>query len=67
VVEYHGREFAVGALTASGANLHVRSDYPPQVGEEVTLTVDPARARLYRAAIEEGLDARERELEEARG
>ena len=67
VVEYHGREFAVGALTASGTTLHVRSDYPPQVGEEVKLTVDPARARLYRAAIREGLDARERELEEARG
>ncbi|GAA1642343.1 ABC transporter ATP-binding protein [Georgenia ruanii] len=67
VVEYHGREFAVGALTADGTTLHVRSDYPPQVGEEVTLTVDPARARLYRAAIEDGLDARARELEEARG
>jgi putative spermidine/putrescine transport system ATP-binding protein len=67
VVEYHGREFAVGVLTATGATLHVRSDYPPQVGEEVTLTVDPARARLYRPSIEEQLTAADRELEEARG
>ncbi|WP_127125354.1 ABC transporter ATP-binding protein [Georgenia sp. SYP-B2076] len=69
VVEYHGREFSVGVLTASGNTLHVRSDYPPKVGDDVTLTVEPARALVYRTTLEDYADLapEDRELEEARG
>lgn len=47
VVEYHGREFAVGVTTAGGHSLHVRSDHAPGIGSEVELTVDPARVLIY--------------------
>ncbi|MBK5250441.1 MAG: ABC transporter ATP-binding protein, partial [Actinomycetales bacterium] len=68
VVEYHGREFSVGVTTPSGATLHVRSDYPPTPGDQVTLTVDPARALVFRLSIDElhALSPEEQELAEVR-
>ncbi len=47
VVEYHGREFAVGVTTAGGHLLHVRSDHAPAIGSTVELTADPARVLIY--------------------
>jgi putative spermidine/putrescine transport system ATP-binding protein len=49
VVEYQGRELAVEARTASGQELHVRTDRRLAPGDEVTLTVDPARLLVYAA------------------
>jgi len=51
VVEYHGREFAVGVTTPGGRTLHVRSDHAPAVGSTVELTADPARVLVYRADL----------------
>ncbi|WNB85901.1 TOBE domain-containing protein [Cellulomonas sp. ATA003] len=48
VVEYHGREFAVEALTSSGLALHARSHHAPRVGSIVELTADPRRVLVYR-------------------
>src|SRR5690606_32489792 len=59
VVEYQGREFAVGVTTAGGQQLHVHADFAPTVGETVTLTLDPARAVVFsrdfdkRSAVEQ--------------
>jgi len=47
VVEYQGREFAVGVTTTGGQQLHVHADYAPTAGATVTLTLDPARALVY--------------------
>ena len=47
VVEYHGREFAVTALTEAGQVLHVHADRAPAVGSPVELTVDASRALAY--------------------
>ena len=47
VVEYHGREFAVGVTTAGDRTLHVRSDYAPVIGTTVELTADPARVLVF--------------------
>lgn len=67
VVEYHGREFSVGVTMPSGATWHVRSEIAPRPGDEVTLTVDPARALVFRLDLApEELTTGERELEEAR-
>ena len=68
VVEYHGREFAVGVATATGRSLHVRSDHAPQVGSTVELTADPDRVLVFRAdAIDPAtLSVDERELAEVR-
>jgi putative spermidine/putrescine transport system ATP-binding protein len=68
VVEYHGREFAVGVLTESGQALHVRSDHPPAIGSTVELTADPDRVLVYALdpADRSSLSAEERELEEVR-
>jgi putative spermidine/putrescine transport system ATP-binding protein len=68
VVEYHGREVAVGVLTESGQALHVRSDHPPAIGSTVELTADPARVLVYRAELIDpaALSVEERELEEVR-
>lgn len=68
VVEYHGREFAVGVTTASGATVHVRSDFAPDLGQPVQLTVKPERALVFRSAIDSGgLTEVEQDLEEVRG
>jgi putative spermidine/putrescine transport system ATP-binding protein len=68
VVEYHGREFAVGVVTPGGQALHVRSDFPPAIGTVVELTADPERVRAYRAELVDPstLSVEERELEEVR-
>ncbi len=67
VVEYHGREFAVGATTSAGLTMHVRSDFAPTVGAHVLLTVDPARALVFRADLDpDALTREERDLEEVR-
>ena len=68
VVEYHGREFAVGVTTATGRSLHVRSDHPPVVGSTVELTADPARVLVFPSeAIDlDSLSVDERELAEVR-
>ncbi len=67
VVEYHGREFAVGATTASGATVHVRSDVAPARGARVRLTVAPERALTFRHDLAAGdLTESERDLEEVR-
>lgn len=68
VVEYHGREFAVGVTSPSGRGLHVHSDHAPAIGSTVELTADPARVLVYQAdAIDmETLSVEERELAEVR-
>ena len=40
VVEYHGREFAVGTTTPSGLTVHVRNEVAPRLGEEVRLNLE---------------------------
>ena len=69
VVEYHGREFAVGVTTAGGQGLHVRSDHPPVVGSTIELTADPARVLVFPTQLANPitLSAQERELAEVRG
>ena len=47
VVEYHGREFAVGATAKSGTTLYVRSEFPPTPGDKVRLRVEAARALVF--------------------
>ncbi|OZB88114.1 MAG: hypothetical protein B7X41_09845 [Microbacterium sp. 14-71-5] len=68
VVEYHGREFAVGVTTPGGQLLHVRSDHAPAVGSTVELTADPSRVLVYPLALEPtaGLSDEENELLEVR-
>jgi putative spermidine/putrescine transport system ATP-binding protein len=66
VVEYQGREFAVGVTTASGQNLFVHAEEAPAIGSSVTLAVDPARALVYRSNLDD-VSAEQRELEEVRG
>ncbi|GAA2720309.1 ABC transporter ATP-binding protein [Cellulomonas aerilata] len=68
VVEYHGREFAVGVITPGGQALHVRSDFPPAIGTAVELTASPERVRAYPAELVDPstLSVEERELEEVR-
>ncbi len=52
VVEYHGREFSVGATAKSGTTLYVRSELPPTPGDDVRLRVDPARALVFAADLD---------------
>jgi putative spermidine/putrescine transport system ATP-binding protein len=52
VVEYQGREFAVGVTTSTGQNLFVHAELAPTVGQHVTLRVDPARALVYQANLD---------------
>jgi len=52
VVEYQGREFAVGVTTSTGQNLFVHAEQAPRVGDRVILRVDPARALVYQANLE---------------
>ena len=69
VVEYQGREFAVGIRTAGGQALHVRSDHAPAIGSTVGLTADPARVLAYPLSLEDATTAsvEEKELQEVRG
>jgi putative spermidine/putrescine transport system ATP-binding protein len=68
VVEYHGREFAVGVTTPTGRSLHVRSDHAPLVGAVIELTADPARVLVFPAELVDPstLSIDERELLEVR-
>jgi putative spermidine/putrescine transport system ATP-binding protein len=66
VVEYQGREFAVGVTTAGGQNLFVHAEAAPVPGSTVTLAVDPARALVYRSNLDE-VSTEQRELAEVRG
>jgi putative spermidine/putrescine transport system ATP-binding protein len=52
VVEYQGREFAVGVTTSTGQNLFVHAEQAPRVGDRVILRVDPARALVYQTDLE---------------
>jgi len=52
VVEYQGREFAVGVTTTTGQNLFVHAEQAPAVGEHVTLRVESARALVYQANLD---------------
>jgi putative spermidine/putrescine transport system ATP-binding protein len=69
VVEYHGREFAVGVTTSEGRSLYVRSEQPPVVGSVIELTADPARVLVFRADLIDPstLSVEEKELAEVRG
>ena len=69
VVEYHGREFAVGVTTPGGRSLHVRSDHPPVVGSVIELTADPERVLVFRGDLADpsALAVGERELAEVLG
>ena len=69
VVEYHGREFAVGVTTPGGRSLHVRSDHPPVVGSVIELTADPDRVLVFRGDLAgpSALSVGERELAEVLG
>jgi len=68
VVEYHGREFAIGVTTPTGRSLHVRSDHAPLVGSVIELTADPARVLVFPADLIDPsrLSIEERELLEVR-
>jgi putative spermidine/putrescine transport system ATP-binding protein len=66
VVEYQGREFAVGVTTPGGQSLFVHADEAPVTGSTVTLAVDPARALVYRSNLDE-VSMEQRELAEVRG
>ncbi|WP_051639714.1 ABC transporter ATP-binding protein [Cellulomonas sp. URHE0023] len=68
IVEYHGREFAVGVTTPSGRLLHVRSDHAPAIGSPVELRADPARVLVFPSDPSDAaaLSVEERELEEVR-
>src|SRR5699024_9781554 len=52
VVEYHGREFSVGAMLPSGTTLYVRSDYAPSPGDRVQLVVAQQRALVFVANLD---------------
>jgi putative spermidine/putrescine transport system ATP-binding protein len=66
VVEYQGREFAVGATTTSGQNLFVHAESAPVAGSMVTLAVDPARVLVYASNLD-AMSSEQRELAEVRG
>jgi putative spermidine/putrescine transport system ATP-binding protein len=68
IVEYHGREFAVGVTTPGGRLLHVRSGRAPAIGSPVELTADPARVLVFGTDPSEAatLSVEERELQEVR-
>jgi putative spermidine/putrescine transport system ATP-binding protein len=64
VVEYQGREFAVEVTTSTGQRLFVHAETAPQVGDEVTLVLDPARALVYQQNLDAGVSEEEREHQE---
>jgi putative spermidine/putrescine transport system ATP-binding protein len=47
VVEYHGREMAVQARTASGTVLHLKTNERVTAGDNIALTVTPDRVLVY--------------------
>ncbi|GIJ43568.1 ABC transporter ATP-binding protein [Virgisporangium aliadipatigenens] len=49
VVEYQGREVAVEARTASGIELHLRTDRRPAPGDRIGIAVDPRRLLVFPA------------------
>ncbi|MBR7826437.1 ABC transporter ATP-binding protein [Actinospica sp. MGRD01-02] len=49
VVEYHGREFQVDALTRAGSRVHLRTPERVAPGDRLSLTVDPRRALVFAA------------------
>ena len=53
VVEYQGREFAVEVTTTAGQNLFVHAYSALLPGSTVQLSVDPARALVYRTSLEQ--------------
>jgi putative spermidine/putrescine transport system ATP-binding protein len=53
VVEYQGREQAIQARTASGAELHLRAAARLAPGDRVTVSVPPERVLVYPAAPQE--------------
>jgi len=61
VVEYQGREFAVEVTTSTGQRLFVHAETAPQVGDEVTLVLDPARALVYQQSLDANVSDEERE------
>ncbi len=66
VVEYQGREFAVGVTTEAGQNLFVHAETAPVPGTTVTLSLDPRRALVYRSNLDT-VSSEQRELAEVRG
>ncbi|MCU1425568.1 MAG: transporter ATP-binding protein [Microbacteriaceae bacterium] len=66
VVEYQGREFAVGATTTSGQNLFVHAESAPVPGSMVTLAVEPSRVLVYASNLD-AMSNEQRELAEVRG
>ena len=49
VVEYHGREFQIDALTPAGQRVHLRTPERVAPGDALSLTVDPRRALVFAA------------------
>ena len=57
VVEYHGREFQVDALTGSGIRVHLRTPERVAPGDRLALTADPRRVLVFAAEGAEAGDA----------
>lgn len=57
VVEYHGREFQVDALTESGLRVHLRTPERVAPGDRLGLSVDPGRALVFPHAGDETVRA----------
>jgi putative spermidine/putrescine transport system ATP-binding protein len=57
VVEYHGREFQVDALTRAGHRVHLRTPERIAPGDALSLTVDPRRALVFAAEAGAGAAA----------
>ncbi|PWU59725.1 spermidine/putrescine ABC transporter ATP-binding protein [Micromonospora globispora] len=53
VVEYQGRELAAEARTASGVQVHVRTEQRVAPGDRVTLSVTPQRLLVFPADADE--------------
>jgi putative spermidine/putrescine transport system ATP-binding protein len=52
VVEYHGREFQVDALTSAGTRVHLRTPDRVAPGDALALTADPRRVLVFPAREE---------------
>jgi putative spermidine/putrescine transport system ATP-binding protein len=52
VVEYHGRQFQVDALTRAGHRVHLRTPERVAPGDTLSLTVEPRRALVFAAGGE---------------
>jgi putative spermidine/putrescine transport system ATP-binding protein len=51
-VEYHGREFAISAMTRGGLLINLRSPQAPTVGETVTLVARSERVLVFPEALD---------------